>query len=167
MPLPDDLLEQARHLANRERRRPKQASLRRAVSTAYYALFHLLIKETTRNWRIAEQRPLLARHFEHRRMKDVSEQQCRWCEKELLSPRITKSQKEQLRQLLRVAETFVQAQHHRHVADYDNTKQWTRTQALMVVRQVEDAFESCRRLRSKKASEAYLLSLLIGRQKNV
>lgn len=69
MPLPDDLLEQARHLANGERRRPKQASLRRAVSTAYYALFHLLIQETIRNRKIAEQRPLLARHCEHRRMK--------------------------------------------------------------------------------------------------
>ncbi len=42
MPLAQDLLEQARHLANREPKRPKQASLRRAVSRAYYALFHLL-----------------------------------------------------------------------------------------------------------------------------
>lgn len=42
MGLPDDLLEQARHLATRERKRPKQASLRRAVSAAYYSLFHLL-----------------------------------------------------------------------------------------------------------------------------
>jgi uncharacterized protein (UPF0332 family) len=41
----DDLLEQALHLANRERKGPRQASLRRAVSTAYYALFHLLISE--------------------------------------------------------------------------------------------------------------------------
>ena len=41
MSFPNDLLEQARHLANREPKRPKQASLRRAVSTAYYALFHL------------------------------------------------------------------------------------------------------------------------------
>src|SRR5712692_5365690 len=45
MPYADDLLEQARHLANREKKRPRQASLRRAVSTAYYALFHLLISE--------------------------------------------------------------------------------------------------------------------------
>jgi len=34
MPYPAHLLEQAKHLANRERRRPRQASLRRAVSTA-------------------------------------------------------------------------------------------------------------------------------------
>jgi hypothetical protein len=42
MPLAHDLLEQARFLVGRERRKPKQASLRRAVSTAYYAAFHLL-----------------------------------------------------------------------------------------------------------------------------
>jgi uncharacterized protein (UPF0332 family) len=45
MPYCDDLLEQALHLAKREKKKPRQASLRRAVSTAYYALFHLLIHE--------------------------------------------------------------------------------------------------------------------------
>lgn len=38
----DDLLDLAEHLAQLEPTRPKQASLRRAVSTAYYALFHAL-----------------------------------------------------------------------------------------------------------------------------
>jgi hypothetical protein len=32
------------------KRRSKQASLRRAVSTAYYALFHLLIDEAVGKW---------------------------------------------------------------------------------------------------------------------
>jgi hypothetical protein len=38
-----DLLRQAEHLATKEPRRPKQASLRRAVSNLYYALFHHLV----------------------------------------------------------------------------------------------------------------------------
>jgi uncharacterized protein (UPF0332 family) len=39
----DDLLEIADDLARREKAgRPKQASLRRAISTAYYAVFHAL-----------------------------------------------------------------------------------------------------------------------------
>ncbi|QGM98030.1 hypothetical protein [Methylocystis parvus] len=38
----DDLLEIATSLAERESGKPKQASLRRAVSTAYYALFNAL-----------------------------------------------------------------------------------------------------------------------------
>jgi uncharacterized protein (UPF0332 family) len=65
MAFPDDLLEQAQHLAQREPKVPKQASLRRAVSTAYYAPFHLLITETTKNWKRAEERFTLARMFEH------------------------------------------------------------------------------------------------------
>jgi uncharacterized protein (UPF0332 family) len=48
-----DLLEQAEHLVNRDGATPKQASPRRAVSTAYYALFHLLIDEAVNHWGIA------------------------------------------------------------------------------------------------------------------
>jgi uncharacterized protein (UPF0332 family) len=59
MPYPAHLLEQAKHLANREKKRPRQASLRRAVSTAYYALFHLLIYEATLNWKRVDPRHLL------------------------------------------------------------------------------------------------------------
>jgi len=49
MPFADDLLKQAYHLASKERKNPKQASLRRAVSTAYHALVHLLIDEAVGN----------------------------------------------------------------------------------------------------------------------
>jgi hypothetical protein len=37
-----DLLNQGDHLARLDPRRPRQANLRRAISSAYYALFHLL-----------------------------------------------------------------------------------------------------------------------------
>ena len=50
MGLAEDLLRQADHLAAYERLNPSQASLRRAVSTAYYALFHLLIGEAALRW---------------------------------------------------------------------------------------------------------------------
>ena len=39
---PDDLLDIAEHLARMDPGRPKQVSLRRAISTAYYAVFHAL-----------------------------------------------------------------------------------------------------------------------------
>jgi len=48
MGLSQDLLEQARLLATTKPRHPKDASLRRAVSTAYYALFHLLTDGASR-----------------------------------------------------------------------------------------------------------------------
>jgi hypothetical protein len=47
MSLHADLLAQARRLVSQDPRRPRQASLRRAISTAYYALFHLLISEAS------------------------------------------------------------------------------------------------------------------------
>jgi len=47
MSLARDLLEQAQHLSRREPRRPRQASLRRAISAAYYAMFHLMVQEAT------------------------------------------------------------------------------------------------------------------------
>jgi hypothetical protein len=45
MSLHADLLEQAGHLAQFDPTRPKQANLRRAVSSANYALFHMLASE--------------------------------------------------------------------------------------------------------------------------
>lgn len=71
MASPNDLLEQARHLANREPKRPKQASLRRAVSTAYYAIFHLLSIETAKNWKRPAERSTVARMLNHDAMAKV------------------------------------------------------------------------------------------------
>ena len=68
MAYPDDLLKDAYHLAGRGGKKPKQSSLRRAVSTAYYAAFHLLVADFVGNWRVPDQRARLARMFEHRRM---------------------------------------------------------------------------------------------------
>src|SRR5580704_13418670 len=73
MSFADDLLEQAQHLAHREDGEPKQASLRRAVSTAYYALFHLLIDDAVNQWAIDHQRRVIGRTFGHGTMRDVGD----------------------------------------------------------------------------------------------
>lgn len=73
MSLARDLLEQAQHLSRRERGRPRQASLRRAISAAYYALFHLLIQEATGSLVARpELRPRFARAFDHGDMRSAS-----------------------------------------------------------------------------------------------
>jgi hypothetical protein len=69
-----DLLDQAAHLATQEIKKPKQASLRRSVSAAYYALFHLLIDEGAR--RLSPTRPdglrvLVRRAYGHGEMRNV------------------------------------------------------------------------------------------------
>ena len=58
-----DLLELARDLADLHPESPPQPSLRRAVSTAYYALFHLLISEAPANWARPELRAILGPLF--------------------------------------------------------------------------------------------------------
>ena len=85
MALASDLLEQAYHLARREPKRPRQASLRRAVSTSYYALFHLLISEATLNWRQSSQRAALGRYFQHGSMAKASDKQKADCNRFLTS----------------------------------------------------------------------------------
>lgn len=123
MALPDDLLEQALHLAKRDRKRPKQASLRRAVSTAYYALFHLLVSDGVSYWKIERQRPAFARSFEHRKMKGV-------CKAKYVNP-----------DLQAIADAFVELQQARHFADYDYAKVFTRVEALTHINTARTAFE--------------------------
>src|SRR5258707_1076460 len=168
MPFPDHLLEQAHHIANREPKRPRQASLRRSVSTAYYALFHLLISEATRNWRRADQRPLLARLFEHGKMKSASDKQRGECARFFNSrpPPTAGPELDGMRHLYLVADTFSEAQQQRHRADYDNAKQWTRTETVTLIAQVDSAFQSWRAIRDNAAAQAYLISLL-GNPKGV
>lgn len=122
MPFAQDLLEQARHLANREPKRPRQASLRRAISTAYYALFHLLTTAAVANWKKVRQRAALARAFEHRKMYDA-------CTK-TRAKQFPAPNHPNVRHLKTVASAFIQLQQHRHAADYDNSKRWTRTDVL-------------------------------------
>jgi uncharacterized protein (UPF0332 family) len=158
----NDLLEQARHLATREKKRPRQASLRRAVSTAYYALFHLLTYEATLNWKRVEQRAVLARFFEHGKMKSASEKQRAECDRYINAqpPPAPSPDLDCARHLRHIADTLVQTQQQRHRADYDNSKQWTRTEVLTLIALVEEAFQCWRAIRDEPIAQAYLISLL-------
>jgi hypothetical protein len=152
----DHLLEQAQHLANREPRRPRQASLRRAVSTAYYALFHLLTSEAVSNWKRKEQRAQLARAFEHRRMKE--------CSKDTANPQkspFAGHDSAVVEHLRTVADAFTTLQHNRHIADYDNSTQWTRTEVLAHIDRAVAAFSSWRTIRDEVIAQDYLVSLLV------
>jgi len=151
MSFPDDLLEQAYDLANKEPTNPKQASLRRAVSTAYYALFHLLIDEAVGKWSVQRQRSILARTFEHGKMKGI-------CDDVL---KIVKSGGTIPPELNTVASNFIQLQQHRYTADYDNSKQWSRTDVLNVLSLAKDAFTAWRAISSEDVAQDYLLQLFL------
>ncbi len=153
MPFADDLLEQAYDLSHKEATNPKQASLRRAVSTAYYALFHLLIDEAVSKWAVERQRSILARTFEHSKMKAI-------CDDVL---KTVKSGGNLPPELNTVAHNFIKLQQHRHTADYDNAKNWSRTDVVNVLILATDAFTAWRAISTQDAAQDYLLQLFLPR----
>jgi len=155
MAFAEDLLEQAYHLARREKTKPRQASLRRAISTAYYALFNLLIREAASNWKNDTQRTRLARSFEHGKMKRASDV--------VAHLKFSGHDKQTVADLKNVADAFASLQEARHIADYDGSRKWSRTEVLGIVKQADTAFMIWRTIRNEMIAQEYLLSLLTGR----
>jgi uncharacterized protein (UPF0332 family) len=152
----DDLLQLARQLANSNPQHLNQATLRRSVSTAYYALFHLLISEAIANWNRDSSRDALGRMFDHGRMREVSVR--------LLRPPLpyaTGTDPVTVKNLISVAKIFVNLQKQRHLADYDNTRLWTQTEAQTDVQSCETAFATWKLIRNENIAQDYLVSLLI------
>jgi hypothetical protein len=162
--LPEHLLEQAKHLAGRERTRPRQASLRRAISTAYYALFHFLIREAVRQIgpNLSEDNyNRVYRWFDHGAMHRVAR---------VFSQQVVRIQnsKDILINdndpgIMFIAENFAELQELRHLADYDPSAVFLRAEVLDKISHVEDAFAVWNFGKVKKSSPAstFLLSLLL------
>jgi hypothetical protein len=140
---PADLLAQARHLATKDVGTPEQASLRRAVSTAYYALFHLLVSEASALLASGDSKlqHLVARAFEHGDMHKA----CSTFASGGVLPALVDAHYGSVTlppELKAVAQAFVDLQGARHDADYATHRGWTRTEALTEVERAEKAFES-------------------------
>jgi uncharacterized protein (UPF0332 family) len=158
----DDLLEQARVLARLDKRRPKQANLRRAVSAAYYALFHLLTNEGARKITPAGPQRLLSqvsRAFEHATMRHVC--------KSLLAPNsalVTAFHLRPTDDLRAVAEAFNSLQDARHTADYDLSSNLDRDDAVLNIRLAESAFAAWHRVRASDEANVFLVALLMKKE---
>ena len=152
----DELLQQALDLANKNPSIPAQADLRRAVSAAYYALFHLLISETVSHWSLDSSRDGLARMFEHRVMAKAS---ARILDAKMFP--FTGEDPAVVRQLRAVAEEFGRLQDERHIADYDNATSWTQLEVLDEVTAAVRAFSAWHSIKNEKIAQDYLVSLLI------
>jgi hypothetical protein len=133
---------------------PKQVDLRRAVSAAYYGLFHLLTTEAAQNWRHQSQRNRFARMFDHGRMKT--------CSSKASSRPLPTDPAEVLiaTDLKLVADSFVTLQQARHAADYDNSKVWSRTQVYETIVQAQDAMTAGMAIREKEIAQDYLFDLM-------
>ena len=150
MAFADDLLADAHHLAARGGKNPKQSSLRRAVSTAYYALFHLLIADFVLNWRRPDQRVRLGRMFEHRKMSQAKFQ----------GVGLTPVEED----LKTVIDAFAQLQDHRSTADYDFGKNWSPADVTIILGIADEAFKAWRIVRREKIAQDHLLTMFGARR---
>jgi hypothetical protein len=164
MSLAVDLLAQAKHLAGLDPTRPKQANLRRAVSAAYYALFHLLVAECAQ--KISPRTPAslvsrIARSFVHTEMKEVCLQIARRDPGPVLRELIPGGFSPELR---RVATAFVARQLARHQADYDLSAAFTRLETGESVDQARSAFQDWALIRDADEANVFLAALAFGRR---
>lgn len=137
MGLAHDLLQLADDLLTYQGGNPSQASLRRSVSTAYYALFHLLVEDAAQRWQGSPEACTgLQRAFDRGPMKNTSMQLRAatwqdWHANQQVVPR----------PLQAVAKAFVDLQEERHTADYDNNEQWSVTEVQALLNTARFAFQ--------------------------
>jgi hypothetical protein len=161
MGIAQDLLQQAYHLLTYEGANPSQASLRRAVSAAYYALFHLLTADAASRWQGSpESHTGFARAFQHGGMKSVSHQfqQLAWKNWHGVLQPVPSS-------LRQVAGAFVRLYEERQIADYNNHEQWTATDVEALLAAAQLAFQNWDSIRTDPMAGNYLLMMLLGKQR--
>lgn len=151
----EDLLELARRGASR----PRQVSLRLAVSTAYYAMFHALARECANSlvgeseeWEIYEP---LYRSLDHGACTQLFKKQ---------DVRVHFGET-----VAEIGACFISLQQHRHDADYDpGTYLLQREQAVNIVDQSRQTIHMIKSLpkKTKRLLAVHLLTKKIGFRKS-
>lgn len=136
---PDHLIELAEEIVQVGTGYPRQATINRAVSTAYYALFHALAREcvartvrspkTTRYWQIVAPIYRSVDHGSARRVFD----------RLIKDPASSGT-------LKNIGEAFLGLQSARIVADYDPSSRYTRREALDFIVRARLAIDALRSL---------------------
>ena len=165
-----NLLEQAHGLQRMGTRgRPRQSSLRRSVSTAYYSVFHLLTDASAKHLIGAgrERRAMrlaVRRGFEHSTMRSV----CKTFGGGGTLPAVLQAAAPSgpvSADLRDVAVLFVTLQDERHLADYDLTREYSRGEARQLVDEVQDLYDNLwPGLKSDPHRDVFLVALLLHRQ---
>jgi uncharacterized protein (UPF0332 family) len=150
----DDLVATARRLAKASPGKPRQADLKRAISTAYYALFHAIARDAA---------DLLVGVGANR-----AEKACNQTYRSL-EHGTARNACRQLRNtgfplaLCGCGDTFVQLQELRHAADYDPAYRTSRSDALAVVAAAEVAIAALK-ASGRRDRRAFAVQLLLKRR---
>ena len=165
----DDLIEQAKTLAAADPTRPKQASLRRAVSAAYYALFHETIDRAVASFLSgADATGLvgdrLRRVVDHKAALKAAKwfagpatslppsiQMMRGAPQPAIDPALSG-----------VCRVFIDLQAERHRADYDLSAPFARAETRRRIADAEQAIRDLRTLPARGDSLIFFLGCLFG-----
>jgi uncharacterized protein (UPF0332 family) len=150
--LANDLISTARHLAHLHQRRPRQADLRRAISTAYYALFHGLAEvaavRLVGSGSVAQSSQAWARVYRH-----LNHQAAK---KACSRPEVLNYSAD----LILFTDYFPRLQELRHQADYDPNVRFKQGDVLSTVNDAEQALAALQR--ASKAEQHDFATLALG-----
>ena len=162
MILSEDLLQHAiRLLGNQDQPSDRELDLRRAVSAAYYALFHAIYGDAAR---------LVAPHVSEKVQQRIQ----RWFEHaqiRILCGRLIKPQLDQpLADLINpapspdlrfIAKSFIKLQGVRHAADYDTSYSIDWDEARLTIEIAVRALGAWRQLQGTSEANIFVLSLIV------
>lgn len=150
----DELLGVARRLAKASPKTPRQADLRRAVSTSYYALFHALARNCADILLgVGPDRPDKAWNHVYRALDHgFAKRACRRLRELEFPPDICLC-----------GDAFVTLQEARHEADYNPSYKIDRSETLSFVYMAEYAIASLKAA-SRKDRKALAVQLLLNRR---
>jgi hypothetical protein len=175
MSLHEDLCDLARRLVGTDTSEPSQADLRRAVSTAYYAVFHLLVDEAVAmiatESSLGFARSLVRRAFDHGDMRKASESFRSGMLpdhlREIWPVEVPMDRRRPIPvpdALSDIADAFAVLQEARHRADYKIDYQLTRIDAAALVDRAVAAIQNWGSVRSEPVAMLYLASLLLWKK---
>jgi uncharacterized protein (UPF0332 family) len=159
-----ELIRHANRLIKSQRGAPKQIDLRRAISAAYYAVFHCFLRTaaddlvgTNRKSRRSSSYALVYRAFDHSNMLRICQEATKAQLPEKLSAAL--NQKQFPVEIRYAANVFADLQDWRHKADYSPNIRFNKSEAVDAA--VRAAFATTQfEAADKEARRLFLLSML-------
>ncbi|MCR4318133.1 MAG: hypothetical protein NUW37_17445 [Planctomycetes bacterium] len=172
MDLYEDLIEQAEALATKDRRKPKQANLRRAVSSMYYALFHFLVDQTCQIMLGSSNsqtpyRHVLGRAFVHTVMKQACTSFGGGTLKDSVIKGLPRNKSGNYvipPEIQKIASLFTEIQDWRHLADYDLSEKFIRSDVLTLIEQSKHHMSQFSSSKNSDEKRFFLVCLLAWKE---
>lgn len=158
---PSHLLEQAELLLRATGRKPRQADLRRAVSSTYYAVFHTILiaagdEFVGKTLRGARRYALVYRSIDHSAVRKMCEEAAKQTPSAKLFKYLSGTKFDPL--IRQFAHLTLALQSKRHDADYDPAHRLTSVNALFAIYQARTAIDAFQKANSD--SRKLFLTLL-------